>query len=204
MPRYFVYCRSSESEDRQVLSIESQINELKELTEKLKLNVAEVLLESQSANAPGRPIFNDMMRRIRQGKADGIICWKLDRLARNPIDGAEIVWLLQQEIIKHIQTFERSYYPEDNVLVMNIEFGMANQFILDLSKNVKRSLRAKLEKGWRPGVAPMGYLNEKTKRKGEREIIKDPERFGLVRNMWGLMLSGRYTPPIILDTANNQ
>jgi hypothetical protein len=81
---------------------------------------------------------------------------------------------------------------------MNVEFGMANQYILDLSKNVKRGLKTKVEKGWLPSLAPLGYLNDKSK------IIKDPERFELVRKMWDLMLTGIYSPPKILEIANNK
>lgn len=205
MPRYFIYCRKSfEAEDRQVLSIESQQSELKKLAERLNLPVVDVLSESRSAKSPGRPLFNQMIKKVNQGRADGIICWKLDRLARNPIDGGKIIWMLQKGIIKHIQTYDRSYYPEDNVLLMSVEFGMANQFILDLSKNVKRGFRAKLEKGWRPNLAPLGYLNDKLKGKGKGEIIKDSERFDLVKKMWNLMLTGSYTPPKILKIANNK
>lgn len=205
MLRYYIYSRkSSESEDKQVLSIESQRNELERLAKKLNLSIVDVFSESQSAKSPGRPIFDELLKKINQGKADGIICWKLDRLARNPIDGGQIIWMLQKGVIKHIQTFDRGYYPEDNVLLMNIEFGMANQFILDLSKNVKRGLKAKAEKGWCPSPAPLGYLNDKTKEKGRKEIIKDPERFELVKKMWGLMLKGSYTPPKIADIANKE
>ena len=205
MSRYIIYCRkSTESEDRQVLSIESQMNELKRLAERLNLQVVEILSESQSAKSPGRPLFSKMIDRINEGKVDGIICWKLDRLARNPIDGGQIIWMLQKGIIRHIQAYDRSYHPEDNVLLMSVEFGMANQFILDLSKNVKRGLRAKVEKGWLPTLAPIGYLNDKSKDRGKREIIKDPERFDLVRKMWELMLTEKYTPPKILKIATDE
>jgi len=199
--KYFLYARkSSESEDRQIASVESQINELTKIAERNGFTIIEILSESQSAKAPGRPIFNKMIERIYGGEAQGVICWKLDRLARNPIDGGNISWMLQKGIIQHIQTNEKDYYPTDNVLMMSVEFGMANQFIRDLSQNTKRGMISKLEKGWQTGIAPLGYLNDK-----ENKIItKDPERFNLIRKMWDLMLTGNYTPPKILDIANSE
>src|SRR6267378_1121059 len=108
---FFLYSRkSSEAEDRQILSIESQIQEVKKVAEKLGIPIQGILSEAKSAKAPGRPVFNDMMQRIYRGEAQGVICWKLDRLARNPIDGGAIIWAIKQhgiEIITPTQTFSQ-------------------------------------------------------------------------------------------------
>ena len=123
-----------------------------------------LLTEKKSAKEPGRPVFNEMIKMIQAGKADAILCWKIDRLARNPVDGGQIQWMLQTGMIKCIRTFEKSHLPSDNVLLMSIEQGMANQYIRDLSTNVKRGNRAKLEKGGWPHMAPLGYLNDKAQK----------------------------------------
>lgn len=203
--RYFIYARkSSESEDRQMASIDSQIDELTKLARENSLNVVRVFSESKSAKAPGRIVFADMMQRIKKGEADGIICWKLNRLARNPIDGGEVSWMLQQNIVKHIFTYGRSYYPTDNVIVMAVELGMANQFVRDLSVDAKRGLRSKAERGWYPSFSTIGYIHNPLKKKGDKEITKDEERFPLVRKMFDLMLTGNYTTPKILEIATNE
>lgn len=192
--RYIMYVRkSSEAEDRQVASIQSQIDELNKIAQELKLNVIEILTEEKSAKKPGRLVFSEMIQKITDGKADAILCWKLDRLARNPIDGGSIVWMLQQRTIHHIQTFGRSYYPNDNVLMIQVEFGMANQFILDLSVNTKRGQRAKLKDGWLPHKPPLGYLNNIHNLPDKPPIFKDPERFPLMQNLWKILLKERCT-----------
>lgn len=200
--RYILYARkSSESEDRQVQSIDDQINRLKKLASDLKLNVVEVLTEAKSAKRPNnRPIFSKMIQQIEAGEADGILAWQLNRLSRNPVDSGTLGWFLQQGTIKSIQTTEREYLPDDNVLLFSVESGMANQYILELRKNVKRGVESKLAKGWKPNVASLGYLNDKE----NKTIVEDPERFPLIRKMWDLMLTGSYTPPQILEIANKQ
>lgn len=194
--KYILYARkSSESEDRQMASIDSQVQELKKLAIENNLNIIEELTESQSAKAPGRPVYNLMMKKIQNGEADGIICWKMNRLARNPVDGGQVSWALQEGVIKHIMTYGRSYYPTDNVLMMQVELGMANQYVRDLSIDAKRGLRSKAEKGWFPGRAPLGYLHDSTKQKGEKEVVSDPKRFEIVRKALRAIVSGKYTPP---------
>jgi len=84
--------------------------------------------------------------------------------------------------------------------MMSVESGVATQYIIDLRKNIKRGLDSKLSKGVLPCLAPGGYINEPR----ERTIVKDPERFPLIRQMWDLMLTGNYSPSKILEIANNK
>lgn len=198
--KYFIYARkSSESEDRQIQSIDDQVSRLKQLADRIGLEIVEVLTESRSAKQPGtRLVFEDMLSRIEQGEANGILCWQFNRLSRNPVDSGKLQWLLQQEVIQEIQTYDRVYKPDDNALLFSVESGTANQFILDLRKNTKRGLQSKVEKGWRPGLPPAGYINDKE----DKTIVPDPERYDMVRKMWDLMLTGAYTPPQVLKEAN--
>ncbi|MFC1856067.1 recombinase family protein [Thermodesulfobacteriota bacterium] len=201
--KYIIYARkSTEDEGRQILSIESQIKELNELAQKKELEFITVLQESKSAKKKGRPVFNEMLRMIKKGQAQGIIAWKLDRLSRNPFDSAQIEIMLQEGIIKHIVTFDRECTPKDNVVMRALEFSMANQYIIDLSNNVKRGNRFKLENGVLPGLAPLGYLNHADEF-GNKSIIKDPKTFNLVKKMWYLLLTGK-KPEYILEIANEK
>ena len=144
------------------------------------------------------------MQRIYRGEAQGIICWKLDRLARNRIDGGAVIWAIKQhglQIVTPTQSFSQA---EDNTILMYIEFGMAQKYIDDLGRNITRGLRTKAEKGGYPCWAPPGYLNNTHKEKGTRDISIDPERFALVRRMWDLKLSGAYTVPQLRRLINER
>ena len=192
--KYFLYLRrSQDAEDRQMASLEDQEAEMRQIASRLDLNVVDVIQESQSAKKPGRPHFNEMLTRIHAGEADGILCWKINRLARNPVDGGQISWMLQQGSIKHIQTFSRDYQPSDNVIMMAVELGMANQFVNDLSVDVKRGMRQKAERGWMPQrMLPIGYKHFKGYEKGDLEIVSTPE-LAIVKRLFRTMLAGSHS-----------
>lgn len=195
MSRYILYARkSSESEDRQVLSIDSQIQELRDHARSRGLAVVSVVSEAMSAKAPGRPLFAKMMQEVSRGRADGILCWKLDRLARNPVDGGALIWAVDTGKLSEIATRDKSFGNRgDDKFWMQLEFGMAKKYVDDLSENTRRGNRAKLNQGWLPGVPPLGYLNDLA----TKTIVRDPERFQLVRQMWKLVLSGRSVAEVL-------
>ncbi len=186
--RYFLYARkSTDTEDKQVLSIEAQLSELRTLARRDGLDVAEEFVEKRSAKTPGRPVFEEMMRRVEHGDAHGIVCWKIDRLSRNPVDSGRVSWLLQQGAIAKIATHDRVYLPQDNVLLMSVEFGMANQYVRDLSVNVSRGLRAKARRGVYPSTAPLGYLNDPR----TRTIAVDKKKAPAIRKAFEMYAEGK-------------
>ncbi len=202
--KYILYARkSSESDERQVQSIDDQLNHLKSLAKEQGLKIIEIITEKKSAKDPfKRPEFSRMVERIEAGEANGILCWKYDRLTRNPLEGGQLRWFLQQGTIKSIWTSERNYSPEDNVLLLSIEDGMSNQYIRDLSNNVKRGMKSKREKGWYPHRAQRGYIN--SEKNGERVIIKDPDRFDMIQKMWEMILTENYSISDIEEMADKK
>ena len=197
--KYILYARkSTESEDRQVQSIDDQIRLMTEHADKHGLTVIKKFKESKSAKAPyKRPEFNSMLAMIEDGTANGILCWQLNRLSRNPTESGLLQQLLQDDKLLSIQTNDRAYLPEDNAIVFSVDASMSNQFIRELMKNVRRGMHSKAQKGWMPGNPPIGYKNDRE----NKIIINDPDRFDLVRRMWDMMLTGTYTVKAIGEIA---
>ncbi len=202
-----IYARksSAEREDYQVLSIPQQLDAMKERLRTSDNKLVGIYQEAKSAKTPGkRTEFKRLMDDVKTGKVEVIYCWKLNRLARNPIDGGEVQWLLQEGIIKAIITHDRINLPEDNVLMMSVELGMATQYSRDLGKDVQRGMLNKVKMGWKPGPKCIAYLPDYAGEKGRRIVHKDPVRFPLVRKCFELLLTEKYTVPQIHEIATKQ
>ncbi len=201
--KYVVYCRkSSESDDKQALSIDSQEEVLKSYARREKLTICATFKESKSAKSPGRPHFEEMLTYLEKEKSCALLVWKLDRLARNALDGGKISWFMDRGLITEIRTPEKVFRNNgDDKFMMSLDFGIAKKYVDDLSTNVKRGQNTKVGMGWRPGPAPIGYKNSRLRDKGSNTILVDEEIFPLVRKAWDLMLTGAYTAPQVLDIA---
>ncbi len=160
--KYFIYVRkSTDVEDKQVLSVEAQIVELKEFAAKYELEIVDIFIEKRTAKKPGRPILNKMLGRISSGEANGILSWLPDRLSRNSIDSGQIIYMLDENILLDLKFphfwFENT--PQGKYMLAN-EFNSSKQYVDNLSVNTKRGLRQKVRRGEMPGIAPIGYYND--------------------------------------------
>ncbi len=184
--KYCLYARkSSESEERQVLSIDSQIKEMLQLAEKEGLNVVDMRRESHSAKATAqRPVFNELLADIRLGKFNGILTWAPDRLSRNAGDLGAVVDLMDQKALVEIRTFGQVFTnsPSEKFLLM-ILGSQAKLENDNRGINVKRGLRGRVETGLWPGVAPIGYLNQYRQDK-KCQIIIDIPRAPVIKQMY--------------------
>jgi len=192
---YIRYSRkSSEAKERQALSIPDQNKECDELEQRYVLNVKYKLQEEKSAYKPNnRPKYKEMVELITSGKANAILTWKPDRICRNPLEGGQILQLLQDGILKEIRTpLGDVYTPESDHLILQIHFGMANQYSRNLSQNVRRGLKRKIEDRHEyPRPAPLGY--EGYGERGQRNIRPNPVTSAFIQKAFRLASTGVYS-----------
>ncbi len=198
MIKYIAYCRKSTDEkEKQVLSIDQQVAELKEFAERENLEIVEFLTEAQSAKIPGRPIFNTLVKRIENGEVSGIVSWNPDRLARNSIDGGKIIYLLDLEKLQSLK-FPTHWFENtpQGRFMLSIAFSQAKYYVDNLSQNVLRGLKYKIkEKGIWPAQAPLGYNNDRN----TKDIVINPHEARIIRKGFELYATGKYS---IQDICN--
>src|SRR3989339_118474 len=190
--KYFLYARkSTEDEERQIMSIEAQLAELAEYAKRENIEIAETFIESKSAKKPGREIFNEMMSKVHDSKEPiGLIAWHPDRLARNSVDGGQIIYSIDIGKIVSLRFPQFWFEPTPQGLFMlQVAFGQSKYYSNNLSENVKRGIRQKLRQGEWPGLAPFGYVNNSK----TRTIEPEPTKSRCVAKAFEEFSQGRHT-----------
>lgn len=184
--KYCLYARkSTESEERQVLSIDSQISEMLKLAEREGLEIVTMKRESHSAKETGqRPVFNEIVEEIKQKKFNGILTWAPDRISRNAGDLGKVIDLMDANILQDIRTYGQRFTnsPNDKFMLM-ILCSQAKLENDNRGINVKRGLRTRVEMGLWPGMAPLGYLNQKLLDK-KCQVAVDPDRAPIMKQIF--------------------
>jgi len=174
-PKYFLYARkSTEDDDHQIMSIESQLFELREYARRENLEILQEFTESKSAKKPGRELFNEMMTKIETSKVPlGILGWHPDRLARNSVDGGKIIYMVDTEQIVSLRfpTFWFEPTPQGKFM-LQVAFGQSKYYSDNLVENINRGIRQKVRRGEWLVRAPFGYVNNPKTRNIEPHSTK--------------------------------
>lgn len=184
--RYCLYARkSTEQEDKQALSIDSQINEMMELAEREGLEIVDIKRESHSSKEVGqRPVYNELLEDIRQGKYTGILTWAPDRLSRNAGDLGSVVDLMDKKLLHEIRTNGQRFTNNPNEKFLLMILGSQAKLENDNKMvNVKRGLKARCQMGLWPSVPPTGYLPNPDRNK-KCEVIVDERRADAIKHMY--------------------
>lgn len=184
--KYCLYARkSTEQEDKQALSIESQVREMQALAEREGLQIVEIKREAHSSKEVGqRPVYNELIAEIKQGRFNGILTWAPDRLSRNAGDLGAVVDLMDQKLLHEIRTYGQKFTNNPNEKFLLMILGSQAKLENDNKMvNVKRGLRARCEMGLWPSVAPTGYLNH-ADRNRKCEVVVDEQRKDVIKQMF--------------------
>jgi len=189
--KYVGYCRKSTDEkEKQVLSIDQQIFELKEFALREKIEIVDFLIEKQSAKVTGRKVFGSLIERIEKGEIQGIVAWNPDRLARNSIDGGKIIYLIDEGKLLDLK-FPTHWFDNtpQGKFMLSISFGQSKYYVDNLSQNVVRGLHYKLKQGTWPTMAPFGYKNDRN----TRSIILEPKISKIIKISFDKFSKGEIT-----------
>lgn len=193
--KYVLYARkSTEQDEKQALSIESQVKEMLQIAEREELRVVDIRREAHSAKDSGqRPVFKELLEDIRRGRYNGILTWAPDRLSRNAGDLGSVVDLMDQKALHEIRTYGQHFRnsPNEKFLLM-ILCSQAKLENDNRGINVKRGLRTRVEMGLWPAPAPAGYVKEKRLDR-KCETLIDPARAPIIKQMFEKVAYEKWT-----------
>ena len=169
------------------MSIDAQLVELRTFAREQDIEIVEEFIEKQSAKTLGRKVFGQMLSRIEQGEVSGIVSWAPDRLARNSVDGGQIIHLLDTGVLASLKF---PIFWCDNTsqgkFMLSMAFGQSKYYVDSLAENTKRGLRQKVRLGHCPSKAPIGYINDvRTKM-----IVPDRKRAKVIKRAFELYTRG--------------
>lgn len=187
--KYFIYARkSTDDSQKQVKSIEDQVNECKQLADRLGLNVVEVITESISAKQPfQRPQFKRMVEEIKKGNVKGLIAWHPDRLARNMLEGGQIIQLIDDGKLMDLNFVSFTFNNDaEGKLMLGMVFAMSKHYSDKLSRDVKRGLSKRLREGKSAGQYKPGYFRDPE----TGFYHPDETHFDTIKIAWDMRLRG--------------
>lgn len=202
MKKIIVYCRvSTEEQAKSGISLDAQEHTCKKAAEIAGYSSIEVIRdEGKSAGSLDRPGIQKIIKLCKESKVEKIFALHSDRLARNVEDHIALRKLFKENGVGITYALQPGM---DN----NTAFGQTMDTMtaafnemqrLVVKEKTKGALLEKVNEGWFPGVAPLGYVNTNNQNfhRGEisrRIIVPDPKTAPFVKEMFELYATGNYS-----------
>jgi DNA invertase Pin-like site-specific DNA recombinase len=156
--KYFSYIRVSTQRQGQFgTSLAEQKAAIERYAQKLDLIISRHFEERETAAKLGRPVFLEMLRALKKGKANGVIIHKIDRSARNLKDWADLQSLTDTGIEIHFASESLDLNSRGGRLSADIQAVVASDYIRNLREETKKGIYGRLKQGLYPFPAVIGY-----------------------------------------------
>ena len=188
MKYFLAYIRVSTVRQGEGVSLQEQRDAIIRYAQRNGIEIKTWFEERETAAKRGRPVFNQMMRLLRQGKADGLVVHKIDRSARNLKDWADLGELLDANVEVRFVTESLDLTSRGGRLAADVQAVVAADYIRNLREETRKGFYGRLKQGVYPLPAPIGYLDPGAGKPKEINPTAGP----LVRHAFELYSTGRY------------
>jgi site-specific DNA recombinase len=197
--KYFSYIRvSTQRQGQHGTSLVEQQAAIERFAQSWNLQIIKRFEERETAAKQGRPVFLDMLKLLRLGRADGVVIHKIDRSARNLKDWADLGSLIDNGIDVHFASESLDLNSRGGRLSADIQAVVASDYIRNLSEEAKKGLYGRLKQGLYPFRAMIGYQDTGS---GKPKIV-DPLTAPLIRRAFELYASGVWGLVDLSDEMN--
>jgi DNA invertase Pin-like site-specific DNA recombinase len=156
----------------------------------------------ETARKIDRPELQRLLRDLREKEPPTyLIVYKIDRWARDTVDGITLLQELRQRGVKLVSAGENIDDTPEGRLLLTIMLGIAEYDSTGKAGRIRDNMRRAAEQGVTMGKAAVGYLNHREYVNGQelKSIILDPERAPLVRWAFEAYATGQWTLQALTD-----
>lgn len=201
MKKLFGYIRvSTVRQGEHGVSLQEQRDAIQRFAQRNDIEITRWFDERVTAAKQGRPMFNEMLKLLRQGRANGIVIHKIDRGARNLKDWSDLGELIDEGVEIHFANESLDMNSRGGRLSADIQAVVAADFIRNLRQETRKGFYGRIKQGFYPMQAPIGYLDRGAGKAKE----PDPARAPFIRAAFELYASGRYCLATLTDELHQR
>ena len=202
-----ILARVSSKEQEDGHSLEAQNANLKLYAVRKGLKIIKEFTIIESSTKGERPEFRRIIEFVKaQKERIAVVIDAVDRLQRSFKETPVLNELMESDCLELHFVKEGNVLSKDassnQKLLWNMGVMMAQSYTDQLSENVKRSIKHKIDNGEWSGPAPLGYLNAVDPDTGRKTIIPDSERAFLIKRLFEEFATGVYSQSELIRKAS--